>query len=121
MKTRALLSYCYEALDAMTFASSEELPSLTRRYHAAFAAHVAVLQRPASGPSLDRCEHCCKWYPAASLAPLDTDWTANQAARDWSLERMDLLCKDCRNELEHEYGVCRDDGADSAFENAMDR
>lgn len=113
---RTFLNACYAVIDDMAFASPDELPSLTRRYHAAFNAHAAGLQRPASGPAMDRCEHCCKWSPAVTLAPLDTDYTANQAAQDYSLERMDLLCKPCRDELEHEYGCYPSDEADYGFD-----
>jgi Pyruvate/2-oxoacid:ferredoxin oxidoreductase delta subunit len=54
---------------------------------------------------LDRCEHCWKWLPKDSLEPLASDYTADRAAYDYSLDRDAPLCKGCRCELEAEYGT----------------
>jgi hypothetical protein len=120
-KPRDLLQQAYAALDEMTFASHAEMPVLNHRYTASFARFTAAVRTQAPAPKMDRCEHCLKWHPVESLAWLDTDYTSDQAALDWSLEREDLLCKGCREELEATYGRWPDDGSDDAFERHFDR
>jgi hypothetical protein len=105
MRTRSLLNVCYAVIDDMILNLDADLPDLNRKYAAAFAGYAADLRKPAPAVQTDRCELCYGWYAANTLARIEFDYTADRAARDWSLEREDLLCKACRCELEAEYGT----------------
>lgn len=56
------------------------------------------------------CACCDETWMTSHLAPVDTDYTYDKAARyECSFERDDLVCEDCRASFENTYGRDADD------------
>ena len=108
--TRAALDSAYAVIDEMIFAPAAEIPALTVVYQHRFTAYAAAVKAPVA-----TCDCALCGTPSNDLDVL-TDYTYMCVTRSYSLEHDDMVCGDCREEFEHQYGRHAPDRADHGWD-----